>query len=284
MFSDCTIRADFLRKIIKYENLLSPNEFLSLLSDNNSNIPDIGRDQLNKTVKMIYLTDKQIHSFSRKKLSSNVNFYQSTKAVNPHKSLLICFCGHVNRLFLPIPVFLQSIPEDDFDVLIYSDPSGYAYLTGVPEFSNGLNTLFEDTQKFIDFKSYKRLITLGTSGGGSAALYFGVKIKAEKAISVCGKHRALSKKLAQKNTSGMLDVFQFDKIDQQEMAATSTQFKLVFGEKNHEDTVGALSLRKHMKKAQLLSIKDLSEHNAFMFFLIKGKLSEFIHNLLETEV
>jgi hypothetical protein len=279
MFKHCKSRSDFLKKIIELENLLSPIEFLNL-SQENPNIPDIAKNQIASTLNMMQAIDKKIHPFSRREISKNVNFYSYHPTEGGGiKKLLICFCGLANRLLVPIPTFLQCIPASEFDVLVYIDPSAFCYMQGVPEFSTSIKNLTLDTQKYINFNDYKSLISLGTSGGGSAAIYFGILIKASSAISICGKHRTLSLHKAH-IIEASLDGFEFDRMIEDLLELSKTKLLLVCGEGCQKDIEGAQTLKKYLAKSRTLLIRDLDSHNVIMFLLGKKKLTHFIHGLL----
>jgi hypothetical protein len=281
MFQHCNSRADFLNKVNEYQNILAPNEFIKLYQEFNTILPDIAERQMARTVDMINSLGKEYQNFIRKPLSPNVNFYSAPLGMSSKKKLLICFCGIANRLLVPIPVFLQTVPQKDFDVLVYSDPDKTSYLNGIPEFSRSLKDLMSNTKPYVDFQRYTALISIGTSGGGSAALYFGILANIDKAISVCGKHRSLAVKKPSNIELLKFDGFEFDRMIKNHLDKSKTKTILVYGEKCPRDIYGALSLKKHLPLSQELIIKDLAEHNAFHYFLARGKLKAFIQMLLK---
>jgi len=281
MFNDCNSRADFLKKVIEYENILPPNELISLYQRYSSSLPDIAERQLGLTVGLINNIEKKQRTFYRKSLSTNVNFYSSSSELVQTKKLLFCFCGIANRLMLPIPVFLQCLPEQEFDVLIFSDPSKKSFLNGVPEFSISVEELLSKTNQYIDFQKYRALISIGTSGGGSAALYYGIFGNMDKAISVCGKHRSMLVRNVSNSELLDFDGYEFDRMIKNCIAASKTKTALVYGEKFPRDIAGARSLKKNLPFSQLIAIKNLADHNAFKFLLENGKLKEFIQLILK---
>lgn len=281
MFENCNNRADYLKKVIEYENILAPNEFIKLHSQFSAGLPEIAERQLLKSTNMMNSANAEIRNFIRYNLSTNVIFYSSSTTPSNEKKLLICFCGIGNRLLVPIPVFLQCIPDQSFDVLIYRDPDQTCFLNGIPDFSNSLQDLVADTLPHVNFATYKSLVTIGTSGGGSAALYFGILANAEKAISVCGRHRSLAVQNPLKDDLLRFDGYEFDRMISSFKDSSCTEIILLCGEKSIKDIEGAQSLKKNLPKSKILMIKNLAEHNAFLFFLHRGKLKEFVQMLIK---
>ena len=281
MFENCNNRADYLKKVIEYENILAPSEFIKLHSECSAGLPEIAESQLIKSTNMMNSANAEIRNFIRHTLSTNGIFYSSPTTPSNEKKLLICFCGIGNRLLVPIPVFLQCIPDQSFDVLVYRDPSQTSFLNGIPDFSNSLQDLVADTLPHVNFATYKSLVTIGTSGGGSAALYFGILANAEKAISVCGKHRSLSVGNQMKNELLDFDGYEFDRMVSHLIETSRTELILVCGEKYPNDIEGAQSLKRNLPNSKILKIKKFAAHNAFLFFLHRGKLKEFVQMLIK---
>ena len=281
MFQNCNSRADFLNKVNEYQNILAPNEFIKLYQEFNTILPDIAERQMARTVSMINSISKEYESFIRVPLSPNVNFFSSSQELTSKKKLLICFCGNANRLLVPIPVFLQCVPHRDFDVLVYSDPKRTCYVKGVPQFSKSLQDLMSDTKPYVNFEKYTAMISIGTSGGGSASVYFGILANVDKAISICGRHRSIAIKKPGNIELSKFDGYEFDRMIKKYLDKSKTKITLVYGEKYPRDIEGALSLKKHLPISHEIIIKDLNDHNVFLYLLVQGKLKAFIQRLLQ---
>ena len=176
--------ADFFRIHIEMENTASPYEAINYIRNERVKKGAIV-PILDKTEKLMLQASKKIKPFISHKLSSNVFFYNSG-SINKH--ILMCFCGTANRLMMPIPVFLQHINHEIFDVLILKDPSGLCFHAGVPDFGDTLQESVERLSSFVSSKNYQYVTSFGTSGGGCASLYVGSYLNAKKAISIAGRH------------------------------------------------------------------------------------------------
>lgn len=243
-------------------------------------LPDYLMAPLRKTIEMMAAGAADARPYIPTPIAPNVTLFGAPGAAQG-KSLLICFCGNVNRLMVPIPVFLQFIPETLFDVLIVKDPSRLGYLQGVPGFAGTLSEVVDRIGAQIRLDSYADIRCIGTSGGGSAALYAGLLLGANRAISVCGKHRSLSRHTTGGGGDG--DAFtgeEFDAMVRDRVDSAATLLLLVYGGKSQRDIDGARSLMRYLPKARPLSIKPLDDHNALLYLLQTKRLHDFFARFL----
>lgn len=272
VFDNCHSISDFYKQLIEIENSYTPAAFAEIWQ-NKENLSEKIKPSIFKTISLMQKGANKVRAYQRTSISTNVNLYHTESSLE--KSLLICFCGIANRLMMPIPVFLQFIPENQFDVIVIRDPSEYAYVTGVPEFSANLLETASLLKQSINLSRYKDLRCLGTSGGGSAALYFGILMQAVIAISVGGKHRTLSDKVT--NEERPISGLEFDQhIEDIAHDKMKTQLFAVYGEGSDRDKVGAYSLKKHLGHCQLVAVKDIKEHNVMNILLQRDQLSSFL--------
>lgn len=276
IFDDCHSISDFYKKLIEIENNYTPAEF-SEIWENKESLSEKIKPSISKTISLMQKGTDEIRPYQRNTISLNVNLYHTES--NLKKSLLICFCGVANRLMMPVPVFLQFIPEDQFDVLVIRDPSEHGYVHGIPAFSKDLLETSKLLKEVIDLNRYNDLRCLGTSGGGSAALYFGILMHAKIAISVGGKHRSLSDKV--NSEEHLISGFEFDNlignINHEEI---TTQLFAVYGDGSERDKVGAYSLKKYLKNCKLVTVKDIKEHNVLGILLQRNQLSSFLKSFI----
>lgn len=259
---------------------------LSLWRDRHD-LPDYLIAPLQKTVEMMADGRASGRPYLRIALATNVQLY---RAAGPRigKSLLVCFCGNVNRLMVPIPVLLQFIPETMFDVVIVKDPSRQGYIHGVPGFADSLAAAVDAIGTRINLAAYADIRCIGTSGGGSAALYAGLLLGASRAISVCGRHRSLPNRAAGEPDGETFTGFEFDDMVRDRIEDAATRLLLVFGQKYPRDVEGAQSLKRYLPKAQAIAIKPLDDHNALLYLLrekkLRGFLERFLFNSLPAQI
>lgn len=243
-------------------------------------LPDYLTGPLRKTIEMMAAGAADARAWIRVPLAANVSLYRAPQS-KAGTSLLICFCGNVNRLMVPIPVFLQFIPETMFDVLIVKDPSRLGYLRGVPGFADDLAGVVDQIRARVKLDSYADIRCIGTSGGGSAALYAGLLLAAGRAISVCGKHRSLSRHVAgDPDDGGAFTGDEFDAMVRDHIDGAATELLLVYGGKSQRDIEGARSLMRYLPKARPLVIKPLDDHNALLYLLQTKRLHDFFARFL----
>lgn len=277
-FAGCSARAEYLRRLIDLENELSPSEIWALWQDRAA-LPEAIIAPLGKTIKMMTRGAKGLRRFERTVLSANAFLYRAAGGSGA-KTLLIGFGGNVNRLMLPTAVFLQFVPEADCDMLLLRDPTRSGYLHGVPGFGDDLAKMADAIRSHVDLGSYRELRCIGTSGGGQVALYMGLLLNARRAVSVGGRHRSLSKKVAAGDsdlTGHELDAFVRD------IGPRHTELINLFGAQCERDIEGARSLEKVLPRLRPVTIADLAEHNALAFLLERGSLPSFFKRILLSE-
>ncbi|KRB81310.1 hypothetical protein ASE00_15070 [Sphingomonas sp. Root710] len=277
-FADCRARAEYLRRLIDLENELSPLEIWDLWQ-RRAELPEAIIAPLGRTIKMMMLGAKDLRRFERTTLSENVFLYRGAGGAG-QKTLLIGFGGNVNRLMLPTAIFLQFVPDADYDMLLLRDPTRSGYLRGVPGFGDDLVKMADAIRSHVDLGSYREVRCVGTSGGGQVALYMGLLLDARRAVSVGGRHRSLSKKVAAGD--GEFTGYELDKFVQN-LAPRSTELINLFGAQCERDTEGARSLEKVLPQLKPVTIAALAEHNALAYLLEQGSLSSFFSRILLSE-
>lgn len=268
---------DYFRIHIKLENSASPEEainFIRNLRGKHNAIQPI----LDKTEKLMFEAHEKIRPFLRHKISDNIFHY---KSANKNRNLLICFCGQANRLMMPIPVFLQFINNEIYDVLICMDPSGLCFHSGIPGFGFTLEETIKNLSYLIALGSYQQLTTFGTSGGGYASLYVGTYLNAKKAISIGGRHPfeyTSNMKIAfsKKGMSGR----EFDQLLLSKLNKAETNIQVIFANENNSDKKSAQIFSKQLLNVNLYPIEDTDDHNVLKYLREKQKLTVFLNDLL----
>jgi pimeloyl-ACP methyl ester carboxylesterase len=99
-------------------------------------------------------------------------------------TVLVAFMGAAERLMLDTPTFLQHLPGDT-DVLVLRDVQKRGHLKGIPGVADDLHGVVAAVREAV-VHEYPRILTIGTSMGGAAALYAAVLLGAERGVSVGG--------------------------------------------------------------------------------------------------
>lgn len=266
-FAQCRTPADFYRVQITLENELTPQELLEQLKWRDELAPP-ARKWISALEEMMLRESGQIQPFRRTSLSENVQFCHAG-AGHGVKSLLVGFCGNFQRLMMPLPVFLQQVPADIFDVLIFKDPGRDFFLRGVPGYVDSLAQLPERVERDLPLARYASVRCIGTSAGGAAALVAGEVFGAERALSFGGGHPArASESLEPKGLTGTeLDLVFAD-------AKRSCGRKLAFfGETNEFDRETAGSLCRAYPGTRIAPVRGVSTHNIFFELFERKELA-----------
>lgn len=264
------MRADYIRRLIELQGELTPGDMVAIWEDRES-LPDYIVEQLTREITWMGYGAPQPRPWLRMSLSANVNLYRGLGGGGP-KSLLLCFCGSGNRMMVPLPSFLQHLPETDVDVIVVRDPSRHHYLQGIPGFAATLSEFVDEVARRIDLDGYTDLRCLGVSAGGAPALYAGLMLGAERALSVCGRHPSLDGTLP---PSG-----DYDAMLAERGGPGDTRLFAFYGEENRRDRQGTRALMARLPAIQPVSIKNLAGHNALFHLLEKRELGNFFRRFL----
>lgn len=100
------------------------------------------------------------------------------------KRLIIAFTGAAMRLMMPLPVFMQEMPEN-IDILLLYDPKKSHYRCGIWD---GNSTIWDLPRIFTRIlASYADVIAFGASSGGLPSLRFARHAGLRRGISVGGR-------------------------------------------------------------------------------------------------
>ena len=100
------------------------------------------------------------------------------------KGLLVAFTGNARRLMMPIPVFLQFVDAQLWDVLLLKKCARNSYLLGIEGISTDFRGLIDYIETTTSAMQHRSVITLGASGGGFAAIWAAVLMRATRGICV----------------------------------------------------------------------------------------------------
>jgi hypothetical protein len=277
-FQGCSDKATYRRRIIDLESELSPREMREVWKEKES-LPQELASYIAHSVGLMESGANYDRPYARRIISDNIQLFSA----NEHscsKYIIVCFCGGLNRMMIPTPIFLQFMPEADCDILMIKDPSRSGFLCGVPGFGRDLSEVAENIEARLDLGRYAAVKCLGVSGGGSAALYAGIMLDAERALSICGKHRSL--KLASGGDARIAPFSgeEFDEMVREKVHSTRTRLILAFGSKSPKDIEGAQSLKSRLPSAELVGVDPFDNHNVLFCLLKGGTLGAFFERFL----
>jgi hypothetical protein len=129
------------------------------------------------------LQDQPPVRYLRYELGRCVSFYSANRDAS---TLIIAFRGNAFRLMMPISHFLQIMEDDRYDVLVLTDAQRRHFDAGIAGYANSLLETLIRVKVFAETRSYRRIITYGTSMGGLPALRAGLWLGADRAVSIGG--------------------------------------------------------------------------------------------------
>lgn len=273
-FNQCTNAAEFYKVQIAIENDLSPADIIQL-SQVADRTPPMASQFIYRMKDLILGISYKAETYQRNLISTNVVYYCDPRFEASQKTLLIGYCGAAFRLMMPTPIILQYFPANQFDILKLTDRSKSFFLNGIPSFADNFETLIEKIKSQFDISRYKSIKVIGTSAGGAAALYTGIKLGAEVALSIAGKHPTIYP-MAQQST---LNPLMFDELIS--LDAMSTCKVIAFYSKNSSlDEQGAYSFKKYLPSLEVIGVQGTKTHNLLHEVFIANQLQEFFGKYL----
>jgi hypothetical protein len=249
----------FNRLHIDLENVCSPLEIVEVRKLGPSKYPQITGRWLRHFRKWAPNLLEAPQGFKRRAISYPVMLYQDPAYDVGEKSLLVAFADDARRLMLPICVFLQYVDSRRWDVVVLK--------RSLRSHTRGLDRMPMDFHGVIDYveaevrpAQYRRVITLGTSRGGFAAIWAAMLMRASRGISICGcPPRRLPTSLKDRP------------------AAPDVDLCYVFG--SDQDRKAALSLQE-LFGGRLRPVPDIDDHVVLYHMLMRRQFGEFLNEML----
>lgn len=273
-FSQCTKAADFYQVRIALENDLSPAEIIEL-SQFADRLPLMASQFISELKDAVLGISSAAETYQRNAISINVAFYCDPQFKASQKTLLIAYCGAAFRLMLPTPMILQYFSANQFDILKLTDRSKCYYLNGIPNFADSFESSIEMIKSQFDISRYASIKVIGTSAGGAAALYSGIKLGAEVALSISGNHTTLYH-LEKKSALNPLIFDEQISLD----VMNACKVYAFYSANSPLDEVGANSFKKYLPNIKVLGMQGAKTHNLIHELFIANELQAFFRQHL----
>lgn len=121
--------------------------------------------------------------WQRERLSESAFLY-AAHGTSADKSLVVGFGGNYLRLMVPTYCILTGLDPWQHDLLLLADDRRTLFLQGVAGMADTLADLCDRVADLATARGYRRVVTLGTSGGGPAAIYAAIRAGWAKAVAV----------------------------------------------------------------------------------------------------
>lgn len=222
------------------------------------------KNEFDKTIRQAILP----FDWRREEVRQNVDLFTSYLNDMSNKTLVVAFSGMSMRLSAPTYQILASLSPVNVDLLLIRDANRNHYKHGVPGIGDSPEEVALWIQFYLKDKNYKKIVALGTSSGGLMSVYVSLKNQWEKVLS-CGCDRLSSHPHIQ-------SLFKAIPISE-----AKTQIICAYSGQNERDMEGAIELKNHFPRLELMPDSRFKEH-AFLYEIYKkGELSSFfLKNLI----
>jgi hypothetical protein len=270
--SRCRTNNEFRRLHIELENTLAPAELREIKRFVDTQGPDArGRGWIGALQKLSPELFDAPQAYQRHAVASRATLYRDPASDIGKKSLLVALTGDARRLMLPVCVILQLIDSRRWDVVVLRKYGSKSFLSGLEDIPGNFPGMIRHLQRALPASRYRRRITLGTSGGGSAAIMAALLMGADRGLSICGSE---SKTRAGNWLRWRLRMGRIG------AAAFGRELWYVYGSDFAQDVQSARLLRK-LYGGKLHPIPGADMHNVFSWLLDRGQLAGCLEALIE---
>jgi len=266
---------------IMLENMLAPAELCALIDESRergTNLPPPAAHWLGRMDTLLRGGGQTVQPYERRMINKSAAVYAApgTEAERSGRTVVVAFTGDAHRLMMPISLLLQQCPADRYEMLMLSDFRRSLYLRGIDGLGSDFPETLERIRTLIPASSEGRVVTLGTSAGGLAAIWAAIELGLPRAVSVGG---VTPDEIGERvQTQGMSTPGFDDAI--RRSAGRLPEVLLVSGEQNDRDNRKALSMAGRLP-ATLISVPDCANHNVLHALWSRGELRPFLARLME---
>lgn len=208
-------------------------------------------------------------SWKRATLANSAYFYTNGVQERDNKTLLVAFTGNQHRLMMPTYRILQNLDVERFDMLMLSDPRRLLFADGIEGLGSDLMELSEFISSFSEPSGFGRIVSIGTSGGGFAALFVALKFGWSRAITVGSACLSDHKQLSDILTRLASD-----------LRHRNTEIFATFSS-NSRDADSANQIKEMFPWTALMPDHRFTDHNLLMELFRKGELRQFLVSVLK---
>jgi hypothetical protein len=270
--SRCRTKNEFRRLHIDLENTLAPvelREIKKLIDTQELDAP--GHSWVGALKKLSPSLFEAPQAYQRRVLASRVTLYRDPAPDVAERGLLVAFTGDARRLMLPVCVVLQLIDSRRWDVVVLRKCGSKPFLRGLDDVTGNFPGLVRFIQSAVSATRYRRTITLGTSGGASAAIMAALLMGADRGLSICGTVPKSRGEIGLRWRIGM---------GRCTAAVFGRELWYVYGSDCARDLQTA-HLLQNLYGGQLHPIPGADEHNVFRWLLERGRLAAFLEALIK---
>ena len=275
----CTTGNEFNRLHITLETALAPAEVCALIDgvrERAVEVPPASAHWLDRMDALLRGGGRRVQPYVRHVISEGATVYAAPgdDRARMNRTLVIAYTGDANRLMMPIGLFLQHCPAEQYEFVVLVDRSRTFYLTGIAGVGENLPAAIERLRDLCVPSRFRRAMTFGTSAGGLAAVWTAVALGLSRAVSVGGTTPA---EVARRYQTQDMSTEGFD--DALRRATRLPEVILVVGEHARNDQQKALTMSA-LLPATTVVVPGTAHHNVLFDAWKGGSLEELLEGLL----
>ncbi|MBP8139159.1 MAG: hypothetical protein KAX82_00200 [Burkholderiales bacterium] len=269
---------------IMLENTLAPVELCALIDEwreRGTTLPPPAAHWLGSVDTLLRGGGQPAQPYERRMINKSAAVFAApgTEAERSGRTVVVAFTGTAHRLMMPIALFLQQCPADRYEFLILRDFRRSRYLRGIEGLGSDFPETLERIRTLIPAPNDGRVVSLGISAGGLAAIWAAIELGLPRAVSVCG---VTPDEIGGRVQTQGMSAPGFDEAIRRN-AGRLPEVLLVAGEQNDRDNRRALSMAGRLR-ATLIGVPNCAIHNVLHALWSRGELRPFLARLLEPGV
>lgn len=203
-------------------------------------------------------------------------------------TVMFCFCGVSHRLGLPLTMFQQRVAALPVSTVYLRDFNRFLYAGGIRSLGPDRAATVVGLRVIADDLGARRLICVGASGGGFAAIRFGLDLDAETVVSFAGpvnmnlEARSVRKPMAVR----MRKHFPHENFDHRALylaAKIRPRVIIAFGEHAWDDRLQA-ELMKGIDGVELIAVSAHDEHGVVPELIRRGEFDPLMARVISPGV
>jgi acyl-CoA synthetase (AMP-forming)/AMP-acid ligase II/acyl carrier protein len=204
----------------------------------------------------------------RRQLHPGAMLYEAPGGSTRDKTLIVGFGGNYMRLMVPTYRILCCLDPAATDLLLLSDATRGGFIGGLPGLGTGLAGLEEWLAGFITERDCAKVVALGTSGGGIAAIHASIGLGWRRVIAV-----------GSATPSRHSDMAEVLRAIAPRHAPQETEVLIAYSAGNVRDSDAAAQIKGILPEAVMRPDKRFKDHNLIDKLYHAGELGRFLEAL-----
>lgn len=274
----CATENQFNRVHIDLENRLLPSEAAQLVAEAGEAgavYNELARFWFGRMAAFLGRSALPIQRYARQPLGRSIAVYAvpAPPEVRRTRTLVVAFPGGLNRLMLPLAVFLQHCDGERFEFMILKDDTRSHFARGIEGFAPDMAGLVARLGPLAASGRYRRIVSFGTSSGGFPAFWTAIAHGHDRGVSIGGP-----------SPDQMSEIEDVDpapyRREIEARAGALPELVYAYGERNPRDAAKARSNADYAPM-RTIAVPGVDDHNLLFELLKRGELQAFLERVLD---